>query len=236
MLRRAVRLLRLLSRLATVLLLLWVGWWLSVDPDSPLPVQWRPGTPLDVSLTETWLTPIKLRMALSSPGRCLAALSTGATYEELPPLEDGARCGIANRVAVTGIGGIPIPEVETSCPVALRLAMWARHDLRAVAEETFGSPLEEVRHQGSYNCRTIRGGNRMSYHATARAIDIRAVVIGGREIPLLGNWDGDTPESRFWRQAHARSCGRFALVLGPDFDANHADHLHLQSAGWGLCR
>lgn len=235
---RALRIFgRIAVRLGLLALLCWGGWWLVADPRSPLPTQWRPLDPLHLGAPATGLIRLKVARALSTPERCRAALATGAGFDVLPALEAGPQCGIANRVEVASVGEARLDPVETACATALRLALWERHAVQPAARDILGQPVARLRHQGSYNCRAIRGGTRPSAHATGRAIDIRGVVLAdGTRLELLGNWDAQTQEGRFWRALHRSACRWFVTVLGPDFDANHADHLHLQSIGWGTCR
>ncbi|SFJ76041.1 extensin family protein [Jannaschia pohangensis] len=227
---------RITVRLSILALLLWGGWWALMDPDSPLPPGWNPLEPLDVAAPETWLTGMKLRKALGSDATCLAALDTGAAYSRMEPLEAGA-CSVGNRVMLSSVGGAAIDPVETSCAIALRSAMWERHALRDAAAD-LGAPVARILHQGSYNCRPIRGSSaRLSTHATAEAWDVRGVVLAdGRQLSLLDGWDGSGAEAAFWRAARDGACTWFATVLGPDYNDLHADHFHLQSRGWGLCR
>lgn len=233
---RVLRILgRVLVRLSMLAALVWGGWWLLTDPQSPLPPAWHPMTPLDVQADRSWLTGIKLRQAVSSEERCLAALATGATFTPLPPLEEGA-CGIDPRVRLTGVDAVDIAPVETTCAVALRTAMWERHALRPAAED-LGSAIARLHHQGSYNCRAIRNGTRPSTHSTAEAIDIRGVtLVDGRRLDLIDGWDAPAPVGTFWRSARDGACRWFVTVLGPEFNDLHRDHFHLQSRGWGLCR
>ncbi|UWQ18530.1 extensin family protein [Jannaschia sp. M317] len=232
---------RLFLRLASLSALLaalgWGGNYLLTDPNSPLPAEMNPTLPLDLSRPESGLTGFKLRRALASDATCLAALKTGATFDLMPPLEtENPQCGIAPRVRLSAVGPARLAPVETACETALRLAAWRAYVLPE-AESQLGIPVTELAHQGSYNCRPIRGGTRMSTHATARAIDIRGVTLAdGRLLPLSGNWSGDGPEAAFWRGLRDGGCDWFTTVLGPDFNAAHADHLHLQSGGWGTCR
>ncbi len=228
---------RVAVRLGVLALLLWGGWWLLMDPRSPLPPEWHPVKPLDVAAPTTWLTGTKLRRALASDRTCLAALKTGATFERLEPLVEGPQCGIDPRVALRTLGPARLDPVETTCATALRAAMWTRHSL-VPAARALGSDLAAIRHQGSYSCRTIRGSStRMSTHATAAALDVRGIALAdGRQLELLTGWDDPGPEGVFWRNARAGACRWFVTVLGPEFNALHADHFHLQSRGWGLCR
>lgn len=82
-----------------------------------------------------------------------------------------------------------------------------------------------------------RASGRRSQHATANAIDIASFRLAdGREISVARHWGGDDPAGRFLAAAHEAACGRFASVLGPDYNAAHADHFHLEMGGFGLCR
>lgn len=228
---------RIAARLTVMGALVWGGWWLLMDGDSPLPTEWHPLDPLDVAAPESWLTGMKLRRAVSSEATCLAALETGAAFRSLPPLEGEGACGIDPRVSLSRVGQAEMRPVETTCAVALRTAMWQRHTLQPAAE-ALGTTITGLRHQSSYNCRAIRGStNRLSTHATAEAIDVRGVTLAdGRRLELVSGWGGDAAEAAFWRAARDGACTWFVTVLGPEYNALHADHFHLQSRGWGLCR
>ena len=226
---------RITVRLSLLVVLLWAGWLFLHDGESPLPDAWHPAVPLDVEDPETWVTDLKLRRALVSDEACLAALGTGARFASLPALEDGA-CGIDPRVSLSRLGEVALAPVETTCAVALRAAMWERHALRGAAI-ALGSPIVGLRHQGSYNCRPVRGGRRPSSHATAGALDVRGVELGdGRRLDIAAGWGVAGAEGAFWRAARNGACAWFGTVLGPEYNALHADHFHLQSSGRGLCR
>ena len=58
---------------------------------------------------------------------------------------------------------------------------------------------------------------------------------------MIGDWTGNDPESRFLHEVRDGACKLFATVLSPDYNAAHADHLHLDEAvrgqsGWSFCR
>ncbi|MBM2575843.1 extensin family protein [Jannaschia sp. Os4] len=226
---------RLLPVLAILALLGGAAWWALVDPRSPLPAAWNPFAGYDPRDPPGPFTAMRLSRAAAEPVACAAALDLVATFDPLPPLDGEGACDVPHRVGLRSVGEAAI-RLETSCAAALRLAVWARHAAQPAAAAIAGAPISAIRHQGSYACRAVRGGTRPSTHSTAEAIDIRAVVVAGREVPLLGAWDDPGPDGRLWRALHAGACEWFVTVLGPDFDANHADHLHAQSRGWGLCR
>ncbi len=209
-------------------------------PGTPLPDEWNPARPLDISAPPTPVTRLKLRRAQEGAA-CLAALRTGnAAFAPMPDLLVSDQCHITDRVRLTGIDGVALDPVETRCAIALRLALWERHGLAPAAQDVFGTGLARIHHFSSYNCRQIRtsggSGGRMSTHATADAIDISGVTLtDGRRITLKADW-GQGQAGVFLDRAQASACTWFATALGPRYNALHADHFHLQSRGWGLCR
>ncbi|HEY9549063.1 MAG TPA: extensin family protein [Kiloniellaceae bacterium] len=53
---------------------------------------------------------------------------------------------------------------------------------------------------------------------------------------MAQDWDSGGVEAAFLAQVHDAACRRFGTVLGPDYNAVHADHFHLQMGGFGICR
>ena len=241
--RRALRAAGFLFALALALVAV-AGAGLIFLPATPLPEAWNPARPLRLEDPVTPVTGFKLWRASRDGAMCRAALAgAGAALvaEPLPDLEDGAECGISPRVRLSQVGDAALRPVETSCAVALRLALWERHGLQPAARAAFGAGVADIRHMSSYNCRTIRTGSgpsrRMSLHATAEAIDISGVMLAdGRRIDLATGWNGPADQAVFLRAVRDSACQWFATTLGPDFNALHADHFHLQSRGWGRCR
>lgn len=210
-------------------------------PRSPLPNAWHPLKPLQVADPVTPLTQYKLNNALLSGESCLAVLEGGARFEVLPDLEASEQCYIRDRVLLQTVAGISLAPVETRCQTALRLAMWAEHGIKPAAEAAFGESVGHIIHNSSYNCRQMRTlsgrSGRMSTHATAESIDISGVVLsGGHRVELLNGWVADDARSTFFRQIRDDACTWFRVTLGPEYNALHADHFHLQHTGWGHCR
>lgn len=210
-------------------------------PETPLPDGWNPTTPLDARAPVTPLTGWKLRRTLADDAACVRTLTDVADFTSLAPLVESAQCHIRPRLALRGVGGVRMTEVETRCQTALRLAFWERHGLQAAARTHLGKQVTDIRHLSSYSCRRIRRpggiGSRMSRHATADAIDISGFRLSdGREVSLQRDWSGGGPRSAFLREAFESACRWFPLALGPDYNSLHADHFHLQATGWGLCR
>lgn len=220
----------------------WGGWQLLTNPNAGLPREWNPLEPLHISDPVTPFTGFKLDRAARAGETCRAALETGfVSYRLMEDITRSPQCGIQNRVSLQGVGGAGLKPVETSCGIALRMAMWEQHTLAPAATDILGAQISSIDHLSSYNCREIRtlggSGGRMSTHATAEAIDITGFRFkDGQNIQLLADWNGDDLEAEFLRAARDGACTWFETTLGPDFNSLHADHFHLQSRGWGTCR
>ena len=235
---RSLALIRGLAAFSFVGMLGLAAYQLLLHPDTPLPQAWNPTRALVISDPVTPLTQWKLNRAAASTRTCLATINGFSSFDVLPDLEDSAQCGIAGRISLRGVGDTRIATLETRCAIALRMAMWERHGLQPAAQDILGTSLIRTNHAGSYNCRTIRGSSsRMSTHATADAIDISGFTFAnGRQINLLRDWNGEGSEAAFLRAARDSACDWFRVTLSPEYNTLHADHFHLQSTGWGLCR
>lgn len=222
-------------------LLAYGGYLAIVHPDTPLPPQWNPIKPLQISHPVTPLSTWKLNRAAADGESCLATLAGQAALRILEPRKDSDQCFISDRVNLNAVGQARVASLETRCAIALRLAMWEEHSLQPAAQRILGTSVTRIDHIGSYNCRRLRTvegvSERMSTHATADAVDITGFSLGdGRQLRLVDDWDAGGAEADFLREARDGACDWFGLTLSPEFNALHADHFHLQSDGWGGCR
>ncbi|MEM9501201.1 MAG: extensin family protein [Pseudomonadota bacterium] len=182
----------------------------------------------------------------SRPGdrTCLAQLSAaGAQFNPLPDSYAAPGCsqlGTVQLAALSGDGSsFGISNIgPVQCHIANTFSAWARFGVDRAARQILDSPLKRIETMGSYACRNIAGSNRRSAHARAEAIDVSAFVLeDGRRIVLKSDWEGGTPAEReFLRVVHRSACKRFGTVLGPDYNAAHKDHFHLEGTGAKFCR
>jgi hypothetical protein len=176
--------------------------------------------------------------------QCLSQLgATRASFTPLPDQYFGAGCSALGTVRLSALRGDDAALALTNmgpvtCPLAQTFAAWARFGVDRAARQVLGSPLVRIETMGSYSCRNVAGSDRRSAHATANAIDISAFVLAdGRRISVLGNWtQGTAGERQFLRIVHASACKRFGTVLGPAYNAAHANHLHVELGSAGFCR
>lgn len=176
--------------------------------------------------------------------QCLAELgTTRAAFTPLPDQYFGGGCSNLNTVrlaslrsddATLGLANLG----PVTCPLAQTFAGWARFGVDRAARQILGSALVRIDTMGSYSCRNVAGTARRSAHATAGAIDIAAFVLAdGRRISVLGDWSqGNAAERQFLRVVQQSACKRFGTVLGPAYNADHADHFHVELGGGGFCR
>ena len=83
----------------------------------------------------------------------------------------------------------------------------------------------------SYMCRNVNNSSsgNLSFHAFADALDVVGFKLeDGRFVTVEGGWaDALSSEGRLLRFAHDAACAHFTTVLGPEANAEHRDHLHV---------
>ena len=227
---------RLVVSLLIVIGLLLAGRsWLAAHP------QHDPWAPLDLSDPAGWATQRKLAALRSDPAECRAVLERSeVTFQALEPAGEG-ECARPDRLILTAAPLAPAGSPLT-CALAAGFELWLRQHVQPAAEAMLDARVARIEHLGTFSCRRIGGGERgkWSEHATGNAIDIAAFVLAdGRRISVRADWSVEGEEAVFLRAARDSACGIFGTVLSPDYNAAHADHLHLDQAGqgWGgVCR
>lgn len=172
--------------------------------------------------------------------QCAADLQrAGVKFTPLPNADHGGGCTSIDSVKLLDIG-TPVTNLgPMTCPLARNFAAWVEYAVRPAARLYFGTEVVSVETFGTYSCRNIYGGRtgRLSQHALSNAVDVSGFVLAdGRRIMLDGGWDGDKSSQQFLRALHKSACRRFGTVLGPDYNAAHYNHFHLDMSGNGYCR
>lgn len=221
--------------LAVLVLLVAVGFVL----DRFAPAQDLPWKPFSLNRPIGWATHVQLARIGYDKTRCEAALAAGdVDFTPEPPREDGD-CHVLNGGRL-GEGLAPFKPASPlmSCQEALAFAAWERHGVQPAAYAVFGKQVTGIEHFGTYACRPMRGHRSgLSEHAFANAIDVSAFHLSdGRMISVLKDYRDGGDKGRFLRQVHDQACKVFGHTLGPDFNADHKDHFHLDMGLWGPCR
>ncbi|GAA0274957.1 hypothetical protein GCM10009127_14420 [Alteraurantiacibacter aestuarii] len=178
--------------------------------------------------------------------QCLTRLGqAGVQFSPLPDRYTGEGCSNIGTVQLTALrSDITTMAVSNigpvQCDVGNVFASWARFGVDRAARQLLGSPLQRIETMGSYSCRNVAGSARRSAHATAGAIDVAAFILAdGRRISVADDWNnGSSAEREFLRVVQGSACRRFATVLGPEYNAAHRDHFHVEGVmeGSSFCR
>ncbi|MFD2264785.1 extensin family protein [Lacibacterium aquatile] len=148
-------------------------------------------------------------------------------------------CGVEQAVRLERSSLTLTRPVVVTCDLAYTIARFEFEIIQPLAEEIFGQEVARIDHVGSYNCRGIAGKNsgaRLSQHANGRAIDITGFVLkDGTRIRILQDWRGQGRKSDFLQRITKDACKLFSVVLGPNANKDHQDHLHLDVGPQRYC-
>ncbi|MGA9661221.1 MAG: extensin family protein, partial [Pseudomonas alloputida] len=150
-----------------------------------------------------------------------------------------ANCPLQNVWRIEGGQARLSSSFLASCPLAVAYALFENHGLQPAAQEVFGQPVTQVDHLGSFACRNVyhRKQGRLSQHATANALDISGFRLqDGQRIVLARDWQGGGQKAEFLRRVQQAACESFSTVLGPDYNAAHRNHFHVDMGRWQICR
>ena len=177
----------------------------------------------------------------AAPVQCYADLrAAGASFRPLPDVALDNGCGMTGAVHLLDIGTPVTGLGAMTCGLAERFTLWVRNSVQPAAQAAFGEPVAKIESFGSYACRPLNNqpGARLSEHGRANAVDVAAFVLrSGRRVSVLADWSGgDEPARRFLRAVHDEGCRRFNIVVGPDANAFHRDHLHFDMGASRYCR
>lgn len=189
---------------------------------------------------------------LTPDAQCRADLTAlHAGFTPLASFGEG-RCAIENPVRLSsGPVALSRPGI-VSCDMARTFVRFEEDVLIPLARKYFGQTIKRIDHYGTYDCRarrtesahnskqgqdlgTSRGG-KLSEHAMGRAIDFAGVELAdGRVISVKHNWRNSGAESAFLHEVARQSCSVFNVVLTPNHDRLHQDHIHLDIGPYVLC-
>jgi len=203
--------------------------------------QHSPWAPLDLRQERGWATPMKLASLQDDAAGCRAVLDRSEIeFSDLPDVGEG-ECTRDDRLT---LGAMPFAPrfPQMTCPVAAGMVMWLDKDVQPLAEGILGTRVSRIDQLGTYSCRRMYGDENApwSEHATGNAIDIAGFQLeDGRRVNVLRDWGDGEDSGRFLIAVRDAACSNFGTVLSPDYNAAHADHLHLdqgRNPAMGACR
>jgi len=184
-------------------------------------------------------------MTSQSARQCLAGLkSKSVRFAGLPNKSFDGGCRMIDTIKLMDFGTPTTNLGAMTCPLASSFTDWARYGVAPAAKHYLGSEVVKIETMGTFNCRAVNGSRsgKLSEHAFANAVDVSAFVLrDGRRISVLNGWRGSSAEQAFLRRLHQSACKRFGTVLGPEYNAAHANHFHFDMAkstsnGTAYCR
>ena len=168
--------------------------------------------------------------------QCQAELDRrGVAYAVAPMAASQSACTVDDPIKVSTAEIAWNQPAIVACGFALALDDFTRETVEPLAKRYFGERITLLRHYGAYSCRTTRTGHD-SLHAKGEAIDIAAFVLAdGRVVSVERDWRSGGVRGRFLHALAREACGRFSVVLTPDSDRDHFNHIHLDDGRYKLC-
>jgi hypothetical protein len=151
------------------------------------------------------------------------------TYRDLAPIGEGGSCRIDWPVEVSAIDGIRMkPAATLSCSMAATFSRWTQKELQPAARWRYFSGVKTIHQGSSYSCRNIRGSRGTpSQHSLGNALDVMRIELkNGRDIDVRKPGWFAFRQRGFLNTVRADGCDYFSTVLGPGYNADHADHFH----------
>lgn len=165
---------------------------------------------------------------------CPALLAGLVEATAIDPISDGvceARSPLLVEAVLANGRMVPLSSPATlNCEMASALPRWLE-SLDGHIAATMRTRLARVDIGTSHFCRPRNNvpGAFFSEHGFANALDVVGFTLeNGDRISVLTDWmPAGAAEGRFLRFAHGAACTGFTTVLGPEANAAHADHFHL---------
>jgi hypothetical protein len=153
----------------------------------------------------------------------------GVKFRDLEPINDGGSCRIDFPVEVSAIRGVRMkPAATLSCAMAATFSRWTEKELVPTARMKYWSGVKTIHQGSSYSCRNIRGSRGSpSQHSLGNALDVMRIELNnGRDIDVRKPGWFAFRQRGFLNTVRADGCDYFTTVLGPGYNADHADHFH----------
>jgi hypothetical protein len=198
------------------------------SPEAETPDAPKPAPDAHIAAPEVPVPPRVYQVA------CPAVLQGKVEARMLPPVADG-QCGAQSPLEVSAVlaNGRMVPlsgGITTDCGMATALPEWvAAVDSYLMGREN--TQIAELIVGTSYMCRRVNSASEgnLSFHAFADALDVTGFRLeDGRTITVEGDWaEAQSAGGRLLRYAHGAACSHFTTVLGPEANAQHHDHFHV---------
>jgi hypothetical protein len=178
-------------------------------------------------------TPSGYRAMPRSEAMCRTALrKMGVSFVDIDPVSSGKSCGIAHPVKITAIAkGVAMkPAATMNCAAAARISQWVEDEVKSAARWKLWKRPTAVLNASSYRCSRIAGSRTVSEHAKGNALDVRGFAFSdGSVVAVEQKGFFSFREQGFQKAVRLSACRYFGTVLGPGYNYDHRDHLHLDA-------
>jgi hypothetical protein len=167
----------------------------------------------------------------------------GVTYRDLPTIDEGGACHIDWPVQVSGLpSGVALkPAATLTCQMALAFAAWTKDELVPSVRWRYFTGVKTIHQGSSYSCRKIAGTSTPSEHSKGNALDVMSIEFNsGRDIDVRKPGFFAFRQKKLLANVRKGGCDYFTTVLGPGYNADHANHFHFdiksRRNGYVACR
>jgi hypothetical protein len=156
-------------------------------------------------------------------------------YSKLDPIREGA-CGLPAPIRLRGfeselaprLGFEPAPTI--SCKMSAALRRWFDGVVQPKAKQYLNATIIQMTNLSAYVCRTRYDNplQRISQHAYGNALDVSEFITAkGEHVSVLEHWNSGDERQAFLHDVHDGACQIFGTTLGPEANAAHKNHFHL---------
>ncbi|HEY0713872.1 MAG TPA: extensin family protein [Polyangia bacterium] len=120
-------------------------------------------------------------------------------------------------------------------PTAMFMSCSLALSVDEMSQQLAARGVTDVVYLGIYGCRVVAGTSTLSEHGRGRAIDLATFKLAsGATYTVLSDWEKNQPApvtmaGSFLRQTVTalHQARIFSIILTPDYNADHANHFHL---------
>lgn len=212
--------------------------------DFLLPYRHLPWRPLAIDEPLGFATGFKLSLLNYTPRTWCSGLVERSDLLRATRLDAKRRdngCGWTAAYQLQQSGVVSFAAKRTSpmqCALTAASHIWLA-SINRLAQKHLGTDVARIHHAGTYSCRRMynRSSGPMSEHAYANAWDVTGFELtDGRVISVKKHWQQRGSKRDFLHAARDSACGLYNVVLSPDYNAAHHDHLHLDMGHGFSCR
>jgi hypothetical protein len=191
---------------------------------------WYVGAPFALTVNA-----MRVRLNPRNDDGCLERLAaSGQPFRKIPDTDFPPDCPVVHAVALEW----PVRSLRfMTCGLATAVHAYWTDGLQRLASDILGEPIVRIGDLGVRNCRPMTGHRFLrSEHAFANAIDFAEFELASGDIVRVKDaWYGDDRRAWFVHEAARRACDFFSMVVTPDHDPDHRDHIHVDVGIFSGC-